>query len=245
MPSKNARKYPQKRDLEDGLHVTTKAALATIPIIGGPAVELFSAVVTPSLEKRRIEWLNALAAGLEDLQQRVEGFSIESLTRNEVFISNVLQASQVALRNHHEEKLKALRNAVINSLTRNPPSEDQQSIFLNYIDVLTPWHLRILKFFEDPRVWGEKNGVEYPNNWTSGGPSAVLEHTFPDLRGERELYDQIVRDLYSRGLMSTDASSLHMTMTESGMFAGRTTALGKNFINFISLDESKDLEPAS
>lgn len=227
--------FQNKRNTKDDVLLTAKAALSAIPVVGGPVAELFATVITPSLEKRRIEWLNSLAVELEKLKQEIEGFSYESLVNNEVFVSNIMQASQAALRSHQEEKLISLRNAVINSLKPNSPDEDQQSIFINYIDTLTPWHLRVLKFFENPRVWGEGVGIEYPN-WSSGGPSAVLEHTFPELSGRRELYDQIVKDLHSRGLMNTE--NLHMTMTESGMFASRTTELGKKFIKFITLEES-------
>jgi hypothetical protein len=226
--------FPNKRDAKDDAYLTMKAALSALPVVGGPLAELFGAVIMPSLDKRRVEWLNALSEGLSDLQQRVEGLSFENLAGNELFVSNVLQASQAALRTHQEDKLIALRNAVLNTLLPNAPDEDQQSIFLNYVDTLTPWHLRILKFFEDPRVWGVKNNVSYPH-WSSGGPSSVLEHTFPELKDRRDFYDQIVKDLHSRGLLNTE--QLHMMMTESGMFASRTTKLGKSFIGFITLKE--------
>lgn len=226
-------KFPEKKDNKDITHLIGKASVSAIPLIGGPAAELFSTVITPSLEKRRVRWLNSLAEDLEKLQEKVKGFSYEEIARNEAFISTVLQASQSALRTNQEEKLKALRNAVLNSLQSNSLDEDQQAIFMSYIDTLTPWHLRILSFFRNPRGWGEKNNIEYPS-WSMGGPSTVLEHTFPELKDNRELYDQIVKDLYSRGLMNID--QLHTTMTENGMFSSRTTELGNKFIDFIEVD---------
>jgi hypothetical protein len=226
-------KFPCKKNKNDIAHIVSKAGISAIPWLGGPATELFTAVITPSLEKRRIKWLNSLAEELERLQKEVGGFSYEEIAKNEAFISSVLQASQSALRTNQEEKLKALRNAVLNSLKPNSPDEDQQSMFMFYIDTLTPWHLRILSFFKNPREWGKKNNTEYPD-WSAGGPSTVLEHTFSELRGKREFYDQIVKDLYSRGLMSID--QLHTTMTKNGMFANRTTELGSKFINFIEIN---------
>jgi hypothetical protein len=64
----------------------------------------------------------------------------------------------VAIRNHHKEKLKALRNAVLNSISPNLPEEDLQLMFLNWVDELTTWHLRILQFFDSPETWLNKLG---------------------------------------------------------------------------------------
>ena len=104
-------------------------------------------------------------------------------------------------------------------------------MFLSFIDALTPWHLRVLKFFENPRAWGQKQGITYPD-WYTGGASTVLEHTFPELSGKREFYDQLVKDLFSRGLMNTD--TLHISVSGQGMFESHTTAMGQQFISFIT-----------
>lgn len=148
-----------------------------------------------------------------------------------MFITTVMHASQTAIRNYQEEKLEALRNAVLNASLPNPPEEDIQLMFLNFVDALTTWHLRLLKFFENPQAWGQKHGISYPS-WSIGAPSTVLEHTFPELRGRRELYNQLVKDLFSRGLMR--AVSLDTMMSAQGMFASHVTAMGKQFIKFIT-----------
>ena len=106
-----------------------------------------------------------------------------------------------------------------------------RSMFITFVDTLTPWHLRILAFFQSPAEWGARNQLSYPN-WSMGGAATVLEHTFPALNGRRDLYDQIVKDLFARGLMTTD--SLHTTVTRQSMFASRTTPMGGRFLEFIS-----------
>jgi len=214
----------------DTVHTVIRAGLSAIPVIGGPAAELFSAIITPPLSRRRDEWIQQIADGLRLLENQVEGFRIENLSENETFITIVMQASQAAIRNHQEEKLIALRNAVLNSALLNDLEVDLQQMFLIFVDSLTAWHLRILKFFEDPRGWGETHGITYPN-WTMGGPSTVIEHSFPMLRGRRDFYDQIVKDLYSRGLLGIE--SLHVTMTGHGMFEPRVTPLGRQFLRYI------------
>jgi hypothetical protein len=163
---------------------------------------------------------------LADLEQKIEGATMEALQQNESFISATLQATSIALRTKQEEKLDALRNAVLNVAAGDSPDEDIQSMFLQWVDNLTSWHLRILKFFQDPK----KHTMA--GQYSMGGPAIVLESAFPHLRGQREFYDQVVRDLHARGLMAID--SLHTTMAASGVYAKRTTALADDFLAFIS-----------
>jgi len=218
---------------KDKVHKATKIALSGIPWIGGPAAELFNAMIAPPLDRRRDKWIESIYKGLKSLEEKVEEFSIENLKDNEMFITTVMHASQSAIRNHQQEKLESLRNAVLNAASPNPPDEDLQLMFLNWIDELTPWHLRILKFFDDPEVWGHKNKISYPS-WTMGAPSTLLEHDFPELNGKRDFYDQIVKELYARGLINSDEQSIHMSMDTRGMFESRTSEIGKQFIKFIT-----------
>lgn len=166
-------------------HAAVKAGLAIIPDIGGMAAELFSMVIAPPLEKRRNQWLDDIAERLKSLEE-VDGFRVEDLSQNETFITVVMHATQVAIRNHQQEKLEALRNAVLNAAMPEAPEDDRQLMFLNFIDELTPWHLRILHFFNDPKIWGSQHNINYPKNWHSGSPASLLEFTFEDLSGQRD-----------------------------------------------------------
>ena len=114
-------------------------------------------------------------------------------------------------------------------------------MFLEFVDTLTPWHLRVLKFLDHPKEWGQKHGIVYPD-WSRGGANAALEHAFPELQEKRQLYDIFIKDLYSRGLLSTD--SLHTMVTGKGILASRTTKIGKQFIAFITSPlESSNKKP--
>lgn len=59
----------------------------------------------------------------------------------------------------------------------------------------------------------------------STGTGSVTQYTYCDEEGE-----QLWRDLYSRGLLSTDG--LNTTMTDSGLRQKRTTGLGDSFLQF-------------
>jgi len=119
----------------------------------------------------------------------------------------------------------------LNVAIGNAPDDDIQLMFVNLIDAMTPWHIRILKFFQDPEGLGRQKGMT-PDAIRMGAPATLLERFYPDLGGQREFYDLIIKELYSGGLFSLD--SLHTTMTAQGMFERRTTRLGDAFFSFVT-----------
>ena len=219
MPEKKSE--PPKKTKGDYAHAAVKAGLAAIPVGGGAGAEIFQAILQPPLEKRRDEWFEELAQRLEQLE-----IGLQELQENDEFISASMYAYQLALRTHEKEKLDALRNAVINVARQQAPESTLQHMFLNFVDSLTPLHLQILKFFQAPIV---------PDGMSMGGLSNLIEREFPELRGQRELYDQLGKDLFSRGLLN--AESFHVTISESGLRQKRTTNLGDGFLRFIEESE--------
>jgi len=211
---------PQKT-AGDTAHAIAKAGLSAIPVVGGPAVELFQHVVQPPLERRRAMWMADVGEKLKDLE--ANGLKLESLQDNEQFISAVMHASQVALRTHQEAKLQALKNAVLNVANGQAPEETLQHLFLNFVDSLTEQHLRILKVFQAPTP---------PPGMSMGGLGHVLEHNIPELRNRQDLYVQLWKDLFSRGLVNSDG--MNVTMSGSGLATKRTTGMGDTFLSFIA-----------
>jgi len=116
---------------------------------------------------------------------------------------------------------------IVNAALPNPPDEDIQHMFLNFVDMLTAWHLRILKFFENPKEWGQKQGIRYTNQ-SIGIPARALEEAFSELRRKREFYDQVVRDLFSQGLIRINSESLDALMSKSETFASCKTPMANN-----------------
>ena len=225
-------KLPKNKSKGDVAREVGRAIVSLVPAAGGPLQVAFENLFASPLEKRKQAWLEQLADVLTEVQARVGDLTPEKLASNEAFVTVAMQASQVAIRNHQQAKLDALRNAVLNAALPNPPQEDEQLIFLRLIDQLTPWHLRVLALLDNPQVWMQRNQVQNPN-WSMGGVSTVLEHCLPDLRGQRDIYEQIVRDLQADGLMG-QGQFLNLTMTGGGIMESRTTARGKRFIAFIS-----------
>lgn len=213
-----------------------RVVVAGIPLVGGSGVEIMNMVITPPLERRRNEWFSDLAQRLFELEKRVEGFQVAELSEDSVFITTALQASTIALRNHQTEKLEALKNAVLNAALPNSPDENLQQMFLNFVDAMTEWHIRILLFFNDPIAWGKTHGVGFAEASIGCAIEHRLVEAFPELKGKPDMYAQITKELATNMGLIADVS-LQTMMTGPGTLASRTTSLGKKFVTFITDQE--------
>jgi len=209
---------PSKRD---AVHALAKAGLSVIPVIGGPAVELFQQLIQPPLERRRAIWMKEVGVKLLELEER--GFDLSALQNDEQFVTAVMQASSAAVRTHQQTKLVALRNAVINIAMGNSPEETLQHLLLGFIDEFTEMHFRLLAFSDTPAP---------PAGLSMGSLADVLENNIPPLRGQSTLYEQLWKDLYVRGLVNTER--LGGMMSGNGLAQSRVSPIGRILLDFIA-----------
>jgi len=218
---------------KDIAHSLIKGGLGEIPVIGSLAAEIFGLIVTPPLEKRRAEWMNEIAEKLKELEIR-SVIDFQELQNNEQFIDVVLQATTYALKTSEKEKIKAFRNAILNTATGDSPDKTVSQIFLNQLDRFTVWHIKILIFIDSPRQWFKKFN-KIPPSYMMGSISSVLEEAYPELKNQDAFVDIIWNDLMTAGLHKT--SGLNSMMSGDGVLSDRTTALGKEFIAFITKED--------
>jgi hypothetical protein len=212
----------------DTVQAIVRASLSIAPA-GGAVAELIDLVLQPALGRRRDDWFRRLGAAVEELQKRPDAPDIAGLSNNEVFVSVVLNATQAALRTHQAEKLEALRAAVINSVLAMAPDEHEQLMFIRFVDELTALHLRILGYYRDPTGWFAQHDIARPN--ISMGPrSAIMEAALPDMKGQSEVYGQVMRELSARGLVH-DTTGM---VSAQALYDPRTTAPGNRFLDFIT-----------
>ncbi len=218
---------------KDVAHSLVKGGFGAIPFVGSLAAEIFGLIVTPPIEKRRAEWMNEVAEKLKELSDK-KVIDFEELQSNEQFIDVVLQATTYALKTSEKEKIKAFRSAILNTATGDSPNKTISQIFLNQLDRFTVWHIKILIFIDSPRQWFKKFGKPTPS-YMSGSISSVLEDAFPELKNQGALVDIIWSDLMTAGFHKT--SSMMTLMSGDGALSSKTTALGKEFIAFITKEE--------
>lgn len=213
----------------DAAHAIVRSGLGAIPFAGTAAIELLNAIVASPLEKRRTKWMEDVGEALKELEDKM-GIVLDSLQEKEDFIDVAIEATQLAIKTSIHEKKEALKNAILNSALPAQPEQSLQKMFLSFIDTLTVWHLKLLELFNDPPAYIESHQIQM-GNISTGTMSHLVEKAFPDLRGKRNLYDLIWKDLYSRALVNTDG--LHTIMTGSGIIAKRTTEIGRLFLEYI------------
>jgi hypothetical protein len=198
------------------------------PNLDTPLPGELQSLMSSTMESRRSDWSREVSEGLKKLESR--GWNISRLYADNVFVDTMLTAAQVAMRSSQPEKHQALRNAVLNAVLPNHPDQSLMQMFLNLIDNFTPWHITILKFFQNPSQWLDRNKPGFGNIF-SGGLATLLEKAYPELRQQRPFYDNIWNDLYQKGLVNTE--NLHGIMTVNKLRESRTTDIGDKFLAFI------------
>lgn len=153
------------------MHAWTKAGLSVMPMAG----DRFQMVVQPPLEKRRASWMEAVGEKLAELE-RDSGVNLETLQDIEQFISAVLHASAMAVKNHQQEKLDALRNAVINIAKGQTPEDAVLHMYLQFVDDLSVLQIEMLHVFIKP---------DPPQNISMGGCRAYWSIQCPTSGGRQ------------------------------------------------------------
>jgi len=222
---------PPKSSTSDTAHLAAKDILSLLPA----ASALFEYFFKPPLEKRREAWMQLVAEALKDLENA--RFDIEKLRSDEKFITIVIQATTVAIRNHQQEKLLALRNAIVSSAVHPSVSEDVQLLFIRYIDELTPSHIKLLNFLiNDAKDLGTLKSYTQLYELYSG------KHPDPMPRDE---FRMLFQDLSACGLIriSSDlgdfediyhANKLLLQSTNDELPRVIITDVAKQFLDFIT-----------
>ena len=170
------------RKNSDIIYNGLKAATSSIPVLG-PLTEFFiDTYIGPPATKRTRNFLDSVVEELNDVKSKIESVNFE----NPVFLTTFLHASQIARRTHQEQKLEALRNVVLNSSIPSSVEDDILEMFLNWIDGFTALHISTLKHLHYLDRYALKE----------------LESYFPMLEQNRAIYNQVLKDLADRGLIS-------------------------------------------
>lgn len=221
--------YPENKNWKDFTHSAIKAGLSSVPAAGGAISVLFETVFSAPLDNRKNNWIKEIATVIDELQLKVDGLTPENLSKNDEFISIVQQSSNIAIRSHHSEKLKALRNAVKNTVLIENYEESKKMIFLRVIDEMTPLHFRLLDFLiysnKYVKALEERQNPNIKQNWVS--LAFVWNQTFTDISSNDPMIEMVVSDLFKFGLVST--KDFHLSSLDSN-----STNTGQDFLRFIS-----------
>jgi hypothetical protein len=153
---------------------------------------------------------------------------VEDLAANDEFISAVMQATAVAVRNHHQEKIDALRNAVLNSALGQCPGDVKSAMFLALVDQFTVWHLRVLKELSELE---SQQGQNRTPKTSIEAITEVVVARIASLLGQQALAEMVVEDLCRKGLVFWSGGQ-SVTFIPRG--TSQVTPLGREFLGYIS-----------
>lgn len=220
---------PGKSTSRELVERVVEAGLGSVPLAGNALAVTFVTAVNWRLNQRREEWFTELADGVEELRQRVDGLSLDDLADKDLFVDAVVSATRTIEHTHQAEKVKALRNAVLNSVSPDAPDADTQAIFLSLVDRFTPSHLRLLALWDNPPAWFESTGLPLPTS--SGNRAATVEAGLPEMRGRGDLIVRVADELHDARLLGANLTGM---VSPQGMMQRLTTEFGRRFLRFIS-----------
>lgn len=221
-------KEEYSNDMEENLadfgESNLRAIVDCIPF-GGLLANNIEFLIKPSIEKRKEKWLNLIVDSINFLSNKIE--NVSKMFQDETFVTFIINTTQSAMRTQQDEKINMYKNVLINSYICNNIDLDKKMIFLNWLDNLTLTHMKVLAFMNNPSEF-----CDNPNGSTMNSIAEIMRMSFSNFNDNRQIYENVVKDLYYKGLINTDNISTHMT--SSGAFAIRSTVVGKEFITFVS-----------
>lgn len=223
--STRAERYPEPTEA-DKVYGGARAGLAAIPVVGGPITELLSLVLAPAVTRRRDEWLKELADAVDQLESKIDEFSVAKLIENEAFVSATIQASVIAVGTHQKEKREYLKNALLNIAQGVTSDEVKQQFFLNAIETFTPAHVKALNVIwhnGNSKIPWEQNSVPIMQRTYEAAIGIVA----PEVKGQTSLIGAILADLRNRGLSTLAGPDLAFPQKRT------ITPLGIEFLNFV------------
>ncbi len=189
------------------------------------------------IPSRRLDaWREDVAEALRELEAG-RGIDLTKLQSDEQFISIVMHATTIAMRNHQIEKLTALKNAIINSATPSRLKEDLHLMFVRFIDELTPTHVKLLSFLvqEEMTIRDLKSYPQLYDAFDQKHSHALSHDEFKMTCGDLEIRGLVrisqdiddFEDIYQ-------ASSLLLQKTRDDLPRIVVTDIAKEFLWFIA-----------
>ncbi|MGH3223053.1 MAG: hypothetical protein ACRDPY_30920 [Streptosporangiaceae bacterium] len=222
---------PAKSTGREIVERAVEAGLGSVPLVGNALAITFVTAVTWRLQERREKWFTELAEAVEQLRGQMDDISLESLTGNDLFTDAVVTATRAVEHTHQAEKIEALRNAVLNSVSPEAPDADTQAIILNLIDRFTPSHLRMVTLWDDPPAWFASHGIRQPQAAFATSRTVTVEEGLPEMRGREDFYLLVANELSGAGMLN--AGLVGMVQPPS-LMSRLTTDFGRQFVRFIS-----------
>lgn len=206
-----------KEIAKDVIVGTAKGALTLMPV-SSFFLQVYESTKAGVLKRRFEQWQEEVEKRLSDLSEQV----LNSLGDNDSFATTLIKATELAAKTN-SKKMEYLAKAV-KYTAENNVDEDTLVILLSIIDRYTLSHFIMLQYFQNPEAY------KGATNYMGGSALTYFNDYYPNFDKDKERL--IMRSLFQDGLINLENDAM---MSESGMSAKRTTALGDMFIAFFGI----------
>ncbi|MEW9573164.1 hypothetical protein ABQJ54_15510 [Rhodanobacter sp. Si-c] len=140
--------FPTVEPASDKIYRLTEAVASLVPA----GTTLLQSIVTPPIQKRLEKWINKVEERLLFLHQ-TNRIDLEELSKREDFSAIILRIIHIAAATSQKEQLEYLQNFALNVALKPDIAEDELYIILDIISSYTPSHVKVLKFYHDPKPY--------------------------------------------------------------------------------------------
>jgi hypothetical protein len=217
MPDDERLTPPQLHDSEATARSVVLAATSAIPLAGSPLAVMIESLWIDPYRERVADFLVDVADRLENLHVRVD-----EIADRELLETIAMRAARAAALTHEAEKLRMLRNAVVNTALGVEPDQVWSLLLVDMVDELTEAHLVTLAFLNDLPSSFRLRGL------SDSRPGMTRDDYVAELLGtdDNELVKRLLRDLDQREL-AFNVGSLQMP-------GHGTSDAGKRLLRFIT-----------
>ncbi len=217
---------------ETSVRAGSAAITSLVPVIGPIVHECLMGLLGHRQNLRMKRWVADTANRLQAIETTVNE------EREETIAAIIEQAHQSARKTFHDEKLKALQNAIVNSV-QVTASDDDIALFMALIDELAGPHIRALATLADYKhlmtAWraNARQGNTFIQQSENPDALWVLARAGEIFKDE-ERAAKVFSDLRNRGLVAQADSSGPYMMTREYVHGRTVTNFGRAFLSFIS-----------
>ncbi len=132
---------PERSTPREVIHAILRGGAGAVPFAGSLIAETLSLLSDPA-EARKERWLSELTETVNEIEEKL-GVLPNSLKEDDEFVTFLYQATHIAIKNHQNEKIAALKTALYNK-AKHKTESDLSLQYLRYVDELTVTHLLVL-----------------------------------------------------------------------------------------------------
>lgn len=186
---------------------------ALYPGAGFLAQQAAEQILPNPIERRKQAFFDYLVDSLETLQGRLDGVSVETIVKDEQFVTAMLECAPRAIKADRETKRQRFANVALNVAAGRTVHEALRGRFINLVDQFSDEHIHVLRVLANPYGYPELR--EYAGQLS--GPT----------------FQVIQRQLNADGIAADVQFVIYVDLQQERLTPGAGAALGggSNFSN--------------